>query len=208
MMPALDIEIIILAAGLSRRFGKANKLLLPLRGEMLIRRSVKQYLACSSRVMVIIGHQSKQIREALGGLDVRFIDNPDYKAGQQTSVLLGMSRVRADGDAVMIGLADQPLLNDRDLNGFISSFSRSDRTKIFVPYFEGQRGNPVLLPGKIAQRLKNDPANPTCRKYIDNHPELTHCFAAQNSHFTTDLDTPDDAVRLGIEIKTSNTRTN
>ena len=53
--------------------------------------------------------------------------------------------------------------------------------------------------------MKADNSHPACRRFTRDHPELTRIFAAQNDHFTTDMDTPEDARRLGIRFPPNNT---
>jgi molybdenum cofactor cytidylyltransferase len=144
--------------------------------------------------VVVVGYQAEQIRKALDGMDVRFVFNPEYEAGRQASVRVGLANIYADGEAVMIGLADQPLLNDHDLDEFINSYASGDREKIFIPYFNDIRGNPILIPPPIARQIQYDMKNSNCRKFIDGNPELTIRYKAPNSHFTTDIDTHEDAL--------------
>jgi len=68
---------IVLAAGESRRMGR-NKLLLPLAGEPLVRRACRRGLAAGlDPLIVVLGHESERVQEALTGLDCRFILNAD-----------------------------------------------------------------------------------------------------------------------------------
>ena len=55
-MLTMDLEILVLAAGLSRRMEGMNKLLLAVEGMPLIRRTVLLYRSFSQRVTVVLGH--------------------------------------------------------------------------------------------------------------------------------------------------------
>ncbi|MFC7050953.1 nucleotidyltransferase family protein [Emcibacter nanhaiensis] len=192
-----DIEIVVLAAGLSRRMGEANKLLLEIDGEPLVRRAVRRYRACAERVIVVLGHEADRVREALSGLDVRCVVNPDYQEGRQSTARAGFQAAAMDGEAVMLALADQPLLEEADIALLIDGFMHSGRDKIFIPYFQGARGNPVIFPASLARDIKADRQVPGCRKFIDAHPELVHRFEVPNNHFMTDIDTPEEAQLFG-----------
>ena len=200
-MERIDIEIIVLAAGLSKRMGTENKLLLSIEGEPMVRRSVRQYLSISPNVTVVLGHEAYQVMDVLRDLDVAFIINPNFSDGQQTTVSCGLKQVKAHGDAVMIGLADQPLLDNNDLSALVEAFAISGMQKIMIPFFNDERGNPVILPATIARDLKEDPANPACRGFIDRNPQLIERYKAPNDHFTTDIDTPLQAAHLGIKTE-------
>ena len=66
-----DIAVILLAAGESRRMGEANKLLLPVGGEPLVRRTARLLASIdNARVTVVLGHEADEVRAALAGIDV------------------------------------------------------------------------------------------------------------------------------------------
>src|SRR6516162_7098517 len=69
---------VLLAAGLSRRMAGRNKLLIEILGEPLVRRSAKVYLAAGADVYVVLGHEGDLVREALAGLPLSFVENPQY----------------------------------------------------------------------------------------------------------------------------------
>jgi len=49
-----------------------------------------------------------------------------------------------DYDAVLIALADQPFLTAQDISDYAQSYLASSRDKIFIPYYQAQRGNPLI----------------------------------------------------------------
>ena len=55
-----------MAAGISSRMGKENKLLLPINGETIIRKTVKNFLNISNAgIWVVVGYDNKRIIDAL-----------------------------------------------------------------------------------------------------------------------------------------------
>ena len=102
------IAAIVLAAGLSSRMGQP-KLLLEVGGKPLIRWSVERVRAGGVQdVVVVLGHEAEKVREALGGLPVRFCVNQTPEAGQASSIKVGMSTLQHGTTAVLIALGDQP----------------------------------------------------------------------------------------------------
>ena len=76
------IASVILAAGHSRRFGAANKLLAEIDGKAMVTHVVETALAAAlGPVIVVTGHEADDIRATLGSLDVTFIHNPDHATG-------------------------------------------------------------------------------------------------------------------------------
>jgi molybdenum cofactor cytidylyltransferase len=200
-MDPVGIEAIITAAGRSQRMGAVNKLLLPVDGVAMVRRSVALYTRVASPVTVVLGHDKAAVAAALAGLDLRLVENPQVDAGQQESVRIGLGAAALQGRGLLIALADQPLLTATDLERFIAFFDEQGGAKICVPMRNGVRGNPVLFPTVLARRMRDDPAAPGGRKFIDGHAELVARFEADNDHFTSDVDTPADAAGLlGIDV--------
>lgn len=194
MISAPPIEAIVIAAGSSRRMGGVNKLLLPVAGVALVRRSVMLYAGLASPVTVVVGHQRDRVVAALAGLDLRIVDNADGGPDQQQSVALGLSAAELAGRGLLVALADQPLLEPADIEALIAFFDAEGGEKICIPAHHGDRGNPVLFPAAIARRLRDEGGG--ARRFIDAHPDRVAWFAAGNDHFTADVDTPADAERL------------
>jgi len=73
----------VLAAGASRRMG-ANKLLLMLDGEPLVRRASRRALAAGLEpLVVVLGHESERVQLALADLPCRFAFNASLRAHEQ-----------------------------------------------------------------------------------------------------------------------------
>jgi molybdenum cofactor cytidylyltransferase len=192
---------VLLAAGLSRRMGERNKLLIGIGGEPLVRRTAKVYLAAGVDVHVVLGHEANLVREVLADLPVSFIENPHYAEGQPTSVRAGVESLRDGYDAVIIALADQPALTAADISGLIRAFADSGGDHILVPYYGGTRGNPVVFPGKLIAEMSAQGRNAACRAFIDSNPQLTRHYAAENDHFVNDIDTADDLAAFENKTK-------
>ncbi|MBY9045426.1 NTP transferase domain-containing protein, partial [Pseudomonas fluorescens] len=74
-----NVAAIVLAAGRSTRMGGPNKLLAELDGKKLVRIATEQALASkASEVIVVTGHQTELVEQALEGLKVKFVRNPDF----------------------------------------------------------------------------------------------------------------------------------
>ncbi len=97
-------------AGRSTRMGGPNKLLAKIGGKPLVRIAAEQALASRAEsVVVVTGHQHEQVEEALQGLDVKFVHNPDYSDGLAASLKAGLKEVPASSGAAIIsaeGLTD------------------------------------------------------------------------------------------------------
>lgn len=186
---------IVLAAGLSRRMGQQNKLLLPVHGKPIIRCTVEAYIAFCDEVMVVTGHEADMVRDCLSGLDLRFVHNPEFAQGQATSVAAGLRAV-LEADCILVGLGDQPRLIANHLRELVSAYFELGGTKIAVPHDGTERGNPIAIPGAMVAQMLADKQNPGCGKFTREHPDLVAMIPFEERAYFDDVDTPDDYVAL------------
>lgn len=100
---------ILLAAGLSRRFG-GNKLLSRLDGETVIRRALLNLCGAEmDEVFVVLGHEAERTRNEIEDLPVRLVVNPRYEEGMGTSLGRGVEAA-SPSDGYLIALGDMPFV--------------------------------------------------------------------------------------------------
>src|SRR5690349_23912664 len=102
------ISGVVLAAGGSTRLGRPKQLL-PLGGVPLLAQVLRN--AAASRlddVVLVLGHEAEAIAEAVGEWGQRLAINPDFAAGQSTSLKVGLCAVPPDAEAMLVLLGDQP----------------------------------------------------------------------------------------------------
>ena len=95
-------------------------------------------------VIVVTGHQDREIRNALAGKSVRFVHAADYAEGMAASLRAGIAALSAEISAVLICLGDMPLIEPALLNRIVAAYDPVEGREIILPSFQGQRGNPVL----------------------------------------------------------------
>lgn len=108
-------SIVVLAAGLSRRFGTQNKLLIDWESEPLIRRVVITAQQCGP-VIVVTGHEAPEVEGALVGLPVTFASNGRYLEGMGTSIAAGVRAAPLDATGFLIVPGDMPRLRAETLS--------------------------------------------------------------------------------------------
>ncbi len=108
------VSIIVLAAGLSTRFGR-NKLLEPIGSSTMIEHVVSESLRSkASQVIVVCGHEADRIKRQLKGYRCEFVFNGDYTRGQSFSVRKGLTKVKKPADAVIVLPGDVALGGPHD----------------------------------------------------------------------------------------------
>jgi molybdenum cofactor cytidylyltransferase len=191
------VGAVLLAAGQGQRMGNIPKSLIELGGVPLINR---QLIALSGggvdEVVVVTGFYHEQIEPLVEQFPVRVVRNPHPEEGQASSVRLGLEALGETFDAVIMALADQPLINAEDVAQLIVAFKKRPAGEIVMPVVEGQRGNPIILSGKALKDILESGQNMVCRKFMDQNPDLVHPFETPNQHFVLDLDEPQDIEKF------------
>lgn len=191
--PVAAISAVILAAGLSSRMQGPVKLLLDICGEPMIRRTARNVLGCHPvETVLVTGHASEQVEAAVSGLPLRCVRNPDYAAGQQSSVQAGVKALARHCEGVMIVLGDQPLVTQAHFRSLIEAFSAQPEGAIVIPCHEGKRGNPVLFSACHIPSIIGGNLNVGCRRLIERLPEKVYRMASDIPSFTLDCDTAED----------------
>ena len=115
------IFAIVLAAGLSRRFGEGDKLMAPLQGQPLA-----AHIADTIASMDLAGRiavcraENGALAELFRQRGFSVVANRDSMAGQSSSLRLGVAAAQKGGaDAVMVCLADMPFVRPRHLSDLI-----------------------------------------------------------------------------------------
>jgi molybdenum cofactor cytidylyltransferase len=143
---------IVLAAGRSSRLGRPKQLL-PVHGEPLIRHTLRHVIASSlDQVILVVGHEADEVRNAVAGLPVICVFNPDAAAGQSTSVRSGIAAVRPEVEAAVFILGDQPGVDPNVIDALVSTW-RESRPPVVAPLYVDRMGNPILFDRRVFQEL-------------------------------------------------------
>ena len=144
--PSAGIRIsgLILAAGKSERMG-LPKALLPFRGQTFLENLVALFKRHGADpIYVATSHELRPRLAAVLPPDVRMavVDRADL--GQLESVRAGLSAVGGIGQAVLLGLVDQPAVDDATVELLLETWKKT-RARVVVPTYDGLKGHPIVL---------------------------------------------------------------
>lgn len=197
MSGGMSISAILLAAGSSRRFGAANKLLALLEGKPLVRHAAE--LLASARfaeIIVVTGPDAENVRRALDGLPVRFVHNERYLEGMGGSVATGIRAVGPASTGALVALGDMPRLDPDLLARLVETFIRESGEKIVFPSLhDGSQRNPVLWPRRLFAEVGALTGEQGAKAILMAHKGETVAVPASAAAFT-DIDTADDLAGL------------
>lgn len=198
----LRIGAVLLAAGEGRRMGRVAKPLIRLQGVPLISR---QLVALSGagvdEVVVVTGYARRAIEDELRSFVVTLAHNEAFAGGQQSSVRVGLAALSGPFDAVIVALADQPLIGEQDIVDLIGAFKKRGDAAMVVPRVaadggEALPGNPVIFDAALREEWLAGSADLACRNWRRRHPERVRWFDTTNRRYRIDIDTPEDLAQF------------
>jgi molybdenum cofactor cytidylyltransferase len=196
------IAAVVLAAGRSTRMGGPNKLLAEIAGRPLLRIVVEEALASrASPVIVVVGHERAEVENALAGLRVQLVHNPDFAQGLGTSLKAGIAAVPAEADGAIICLGDMPQVDASLIDRLIAAFDPDRGALIVMPTVEGRRGNPVLWSRRFFPDLMAIEGDVGARHFIGRYSEAVLEVPLEGRAALVDVDTPEALVGVKAAIE-------
>jgi molybdenum cofactor cytidylyltransferase len=197
MTPGNRIEGLLLAAGESRRMGYP-KPLLKVGDVSFLAKSVVAMLEVAAQLVVVLGAHLERVRAAVPN-DPRITTayNPNYERGQLSSLKVGLAAIGADARAVIVHLADHPLVSEMTFHAVVAEYERSGKP-IVIARYQGHRGHPVLFARSLFQELQNAPEDQGARVVVNADPSRIGYVDVDDAGIILDLDTPADLVKAGL----------
>ncbi|PSP76386.1 nucleotidyltransferase family protein [Halobacteriales archaeon QS_1_68_20] len=192
---------VLLAAGTGSRFEAGNKLLADLGGDPVVVRSAETLVEAHAGgflddLVAVVGHEAERTAEALADLPFETVENPDYEAGQATSVARGVRVARERGaDAAVFALGDLPCVDASTVEAVVAAWRDSDDgAGIVVPTCDGRRGNPVLFDARHFDELLAVSSDTGGRELFDASP--VERVPVDDPGIHRDVDTVGDLAEL------------
>lgn len=193
-MPEKRLFAIVLAAGASQRFGSVKQLQ-EINGIPLVRRAVRLgENLCGARTVLVAGHESSAVVDACAPLRGFFVHNSQYRKGLSTSIASGIRAVASTADAVLLLLADQPLVTPAHLDRLAAAWSEEPGSIVATAFAE-TLGPPAIFPRRYFEEL--------CALKGDSGARALLSTAARRVEFenaAVDVDTPADLDALAADF--------
>ena len=187
------ISACVLAAGTSTRFG-ATKLVQHLRGKPLLQHALLAAQgACKGRVTLVVGHDADAVVAASADLSDSIVINRKHQQGIGTSISAGVQACRDGADAILIILADQPLVTATHLNDLIEHWSGADN-EVVASSFDGVISPPILFPKNAFDELCKSGGDTGAKGILSN--DKLHVRSIEFPPAQKDVDTPEDLQDL------------
>ena len=191
-----DVHIlaVLMASGLSRRFGPENKLLAEFRGKKLYRYQLDALQAAAKnglRMDIAVASCYDEILKESADLYAAIpLKNNDYAEGISASIRTGAEYARKNGyDAAAFFAADQPGFGADDTQRLLKEFVFSGRKMACA--FCGHPANPAVFDKKLFPELAALGGDSGAMKLIKADPGDVHYYITDESKLK-DIDTQQD----------------
>jgi molybdenum cofactor cytidylyltransferase len=188
------ITALILAAGQSKRMGQP-KMVMPWDETTVLGQVIRTFkLAGLEDIMVITGGDRDKVEELIDN-SVRMLFNANYAEGEMlSSIQAGLTGVGPETEAVLIGLGDQPQVQERSVRMVMKEYRRS-RASLVVPSYQMRRGHPWLVARPHWKKIlgMHPPESP--RDFLNRHADDIYYVEVDDSGILKDLDTPEDYLK-------------
>jgi len=190
------VAAIVLAAGFSRRFGAANKLLATLREKPAIAHVLKRVASTPfSGRFVVVNPDGADIAALCDPRRFVLVENKDAAAGIGRSIAAGVKRA-GNADAALIILGDMPLVARETYSAILDAFSKNPNKLIIAPEYEGRRGHPVLFARSLFAALMALNGDAGAKSVIEQNTRSQLLVPVIDPGVLRDFDTASDVKRF------------
>lgn len=149
------IAMVILAAGASKRTNTIKQLL-PWKSTTLLGNAIEQgFQSNVDSVYVVLGANSEVIRESISDYEIQIIENKNWKRGLGSSIACVVNYFNENAlnyNALLITLADQPLVNTVYYNLLIEQFSKN-KERIITSKTNNKPSVPAIFDASYFEKL-------------------------------------------------------
>ena len=187
---------ILLAAGFSRRFGLADKLLQCLPdGQIIAIVSAKNLINAVPSSFAVVRPENKKLAKLLKntGLEVIFCHEHDQEmADSLVTAIQTSGNSAAANDGFIIALADMPYIQAATISAVAAKVIAG--ASIVIPTYQNQRGHPIGFAAKFRNDLENLQGDEGARSIIKRYPNEVVLMACDDAGILQDIDTAADLI--------------
>ena len=188
-----NVFALVLAAGGASRFG-STKQIEQVNGVPLARRAMDTAIkVCGDRTALVVGHEWSAVKNACDLQTSFIIYNDRYNDGIGTSIALGARALRHVADAIIVMLADQPLITTGHIQALIDTWSGID-DEIVATSFADSLGPPVLFPRAYFEDIAALQGDNGGKHLL--HDTRFKVSTVRFEAAAVDIDTPNDLANL------------
>ena len=153
---------------------------------------------CGSRSVLVVGHEWRTVVAACAPIPGFVICNDDYRGGISTSIAAGVRAVQHTADAVIVVLADQPLITSAHLIALVSAWHCA-KSDIVATSYAGTTGVPALFARSCFDSLLKLEGDRGARALFNDTRFNIQIFDFEDA--AVDIDTAEDLARISHSVR-------
>lgn len=186
--------VLVLAAGSSRRMGRA-KALLRLNGGTLLDHAIGQAKQLGTPVTVVTGCRSPLVRYRCRVQPSAWVYARGWRAGMSESLKAGLASLGPSARGAFIVLLDQPLVGPGSL-GELAEAARSNPSRPVAADMQGKPGAPAYIPKQLWPHIMMLEGDRGAAAILARNGARRIAMAGAES----DVDTPADWRRISHQL--------
>ena len=188
--------ILILAAGAAKRMGSIKQLLAWADTSLLGHAVNMAKSSKAKETIVVLGANANAIAAQFDAGAIQIVKNENWASGMGSSIAAGIGYILGSGekyDAVLITLADQPLIDTLYLDLMIETASKVDQGIVATAYGD-KAGVPALFGRRYFETLMALESEQGAKEVLDRFK--SDIFRLDPGNKTMDIDTKEDYEAL------------
>ena len=191
-MRAEDCALVILASGLSKRFGRDDKLMVDFRGKPLVQHVIDAAKPVPfAERFAVISATSERRRKLFNSQGFSLIENDSPEAGQGGSLKRAARGVsKKEHRAICILLGDMPFVTTQDISGLVAGLLHKDRG---ISYCNNTLIPPAIFQNEAVQELIDIDPKSGAKALFNSRYFYKHPLSERAAR---DIDTPETLAEL------------
>ncbi len=185
-----DCSALLLAAGLSRRFGSDDKLASDYRGRPLVQHAADTLAGLGFARRLAVVNSSGPVADMLAAAGFDIVLNQAPEDGLSSSIRLGIMELARDGRPVLIALGDMPLVPGRHFAALCAALS--DTGAIAASYGLGKPTVPAAFSTSTFPDLLDQSGDAGAQRLLASAVKVP-----VSSDSLLDIDRRDDLAAVG-----------
>ena len=184
------VAILLLAAGNSSRLGQPKQLL-KWKSSNLLQHAIDTVKKVQSdSVLIVLGANYQEIISEINTNSIHVVNNKTWQNGLGNSIAVGVNYIKKvfpETEAILISLADQPLITEVYLSKMISEFNICKKQIFATDYKNNRLGVPALFDKEYFEELMQLNNDEGAKHIIKKHEQVVSYI--ETSQMFSDIDT-------------------
>jgi len=191
----MNISAVILAAGQSKRMGQP-KMLLPWRDTTILGKVIATLQQAGIEdILVVTGGARDEVEKIAVKHNAQVTYNQNYAAREMLeSIQLGLRGQKAQSEAALICLGDQPQVEEENVKQICKGFIQ-DKARIIVPSYQMRRGHPWLIAREFWDEILQLRTPQSMRDFLNTHKDVIFYVECGSPEILQDIDNPADYLK-------------